>query len=102
MGGGQLLQEPVAGMPGMAGMASAAPVGTVTLPSGQMVAPGTIHIQVEGAHGLRDADVLPGGGKSDPYAVIQLQGKPHTRFQTDVVNNTADPVWNIEADVPGY
>merc|ERR1712176_1367037 len=71
-------------------------------PRQSVVVPGALHIQLEGASGLRDADFLPGAGKSDPYAVVEIQGKRNTRFQTDVINNTQDPMWNIEADVPGY
>lgn len=69
---------------------------------GSVVAAGSLHVTLEGARGLRDADWLPGGGKSDPYAVVEIQGKRHSRFQTGVINDTLDPVWNVEGDVPGY
>merc|ERR1712241_421322 len=73
------------------------PVGTMGgMPSGPL------KVSVLAAHGLRDADWLPMGGKSDPYAVVEVEGKPHTRFQTDVINSTTDPVWNIQGDIPDY
>jgi len=72
-------------------------------PGGFAAAPAApLRMSVFAAHGLRDADWLPGGGKSDPYAVVEVIGKPETRFETEVVNSSCDPVWNVVADVPGY
>jgi len=70
---------------------------------GSMVAPaGDLHVQVQGARGLPDADGLPGAGKSDAYAVVEIKGKRQSRFKTGVIHNTKDPMWNAESDVPGF
>merc|ERR1712087_985367 len=56
---------------------------------------GVLKIGIIKATGLRDADWLPMGGKSDPYVQVEIPGKPHATFKTAVVNNTTDPVWNF-------
>lgn len=53
-----------------------------------------LSVTIVGAQGLRDADWLPGTGKSDPYCVCEVPGKRHTRFRTEVIANTLEPVWN--------
>merc|ERR1719210_2436085 len=55
---------------------AAAPVATLTGPVQNL------HVVVGGATGLRDADFIPGAGKSDPYAVVELEGKRRSRFAT--------------------
>jgi len=56
-----------------------------------------------GARGLRDADWLPGAGKSDPYCICELEGKPEaTKIETQVINNTSDPHWGFEGSLTDY
>jgi len=60
-------------------------------------------LTIVSARGLRDADWLPGAGKSDPYCICEIQGKPHAaKIETEVINDNLDPVWNHEALLAGY
>mmetsp|Transcript_72520 Transcript_72520/g.172918 ORF Transcript_72520/g.172918 Transcript_72520/m.172918 type:complete len:572 (+) Transcript_72520:54-1769(+) len=43
------------------------------------------------AKNLRDADWF---GKSDPYCICQVIGRPDMRFRTEVMSETLNPVWN--------
>merc|ERR1712050_260516 len=61
-----------------------------------------LKITILSARGLRDADFLPGAGKCDPYAIVEIEGKPETKLVTHTVTNTNNPVWNFEAVMPGY
>ncbi|CAE7562102.1 Mctp1 [Symbiodinium natans] len=58
-----------------------------------------LDVTVERASSLRDADWAPGGGSSDPYCVVTVQGKGKSTFKTKVVNNNRDPVWNHNAKI---
>merc|ERR1719413_168430 len=42
------------------------------------------------------------GGKSDPYAVCEVVGKPHSKFQTKVVNNELEPIWDHTGELVDY
>jgi len=50
---------------------------------------GKLFVTVQSAAGLRNADWM---GKSDPYVVCRCHQR--TRFQTTVINNNLNPVWN--------
>jgi len=51
-----------------------------------------IVVKIDKARGLRNADWMPGTGKSDPYCVVKYKsGEVH---RTQVINDTVDPVWN--------
>eukprot|EP00928_Gymnodinium_smaydae_P045752 TRINITY_DN3045_c0_g1_i1.p1 TRINITY_DN3045_c0_g1~~TRINITY_DN3045_c0_g1_i1.p1 ORF type:complete len:774 (+),score=55.45 TRINITY_DN3045_c0_g1_i1:89-2410(+) len=52
-----------------------------------------LRVKIVSARGLRDADPV-GFGKSDPYCVCEISGKPNSRSRTQVVDNCLDPVWN--------
>jgi len=54
-----------------------------------------LSISVMGAKGLQPADA---NGKSDPFCVVYISGKPHTKSQTRVIEKTLDPTWNEEFD----
>jgi len=61
----------------------------------------SVRVVIISAKGLKDAD--PGTfGKSDPYCVAEVAGRPSTRFQTHVVNNCLDPVWHHEQVIDGF
>jgi hypothetical protein len=62
----------------------------------------TITVTIAYAKGLRDADWIPGFGKSDPYCVVGIRGKEHTKFETKALNNTSDPEWNQTAEIGDY
>jgi hypothetical protein len=49
-----------------------------------------LRIHVYSASGLPPADF---NGKSDPFVVLQLSGKPQSKSQTTVIEKTLDPVW---------
>jgi len=82
----------------------AAPAVTkVALTTGPDVQEKPLRIMIVGAAGLRDADLMPGSGMSDPYCTCELLGKPHaSQVQTQVVKNTPNPLWNHEADLQDY
>merc|ERR1712194_599676 len=60
---------------------------------------GTSKLAIIDARDLRDADWLPGGGKSDPYCICQIPTKPNSKVQTQVINDTADPMWRFECNI---
>jgi len=62
----------------------------------------TLKITIASARGLRDADWMPGSGKSDPYCNCEIVGKKAPKIQTKVINNTCDPVWEHQAEMVGY
>jgi hypothetical protein len=56
-------------------------------------------VKIISAHNLRAADF---GGKSDPYAVCQIMGKPKSKMQTKVLFRSLDPVWDEEDEIVGF
>lgn len=62
----------------------------------------TLVVTVEYAKGLRDADWIPMAGKSDPYCILGLRGKDHTRSETKAISNTCDPEWNQTLEIGDY
>jgi len=62
-----------------------------------------LKLTIVSARGLRDADWVPGAGKSDPYCVCEIAGKPkEAKVQTKVINDNLDPVWEHHAEIPGF
>jgi len=62
-----------------------------------------LRITINSARGLRNADWLPGTGKSDPYCTCEVQGKLDLqKIKTKVTNDDLNPVWDHEAEIPGY
>lgn len=49
-----------------------------------------LRIHVYSASGLPPADF---NGKSDPFVMMQLTGKPQSKSQTSICEKTLDPVW---------
>jgi hypothetical protein len=58
--------------------------------------PHSLTIHIPKAKGLPAADV---NGRSDPFASVQVKGKPESRSQTSVIKATLEPEWHKE---PGY
>jgi hypothetical protein len=54
-----------------------------------------LRVHVLRAKGLPALDV---NGKSDPFTVVQIPGKPRSKTQTRHIERTLDPVWNAETD----
>jgi len=50
-----------------------------------------IRVSMLGAKGLRSADKWT--GKSDPYCICEVVGRPHTKCETEVQKNTLQPTW---------
>jgi len=50
-----------------------------------------LRVVIESARGLRKADWM---GKSDPYCVCTIPGKPQEKLQTPYLDSTLAPVWN--------
>lgn len=61
--------------------------------------PPRLTIEVVGARGLRNADWLPGTGKSDCYCIVKVVGNEQVLHRTKVINDTLEPVWKEEADI---
>ncbi|CAE8686657.1 unnamed protein product [Polarella glacialis] len=61
-----------------------------------------LEVSIVKARGLRDADWLPGSGRSDPFCTCEITGKPATRIQTQVINDQLDPEWNFVGKVSGF
>jgi len=57
-------------------------------PDPALMRTGTIQVKLQGAAGLKAADL---NGKSDPYAVLSLCGKQH---KSTTVSKSLDPRWN--------
>merc|ERR1740116_706486 len=53
------------------------------------------------ANGLYNADGFM-AGKSDPYVICQVVEKPTKKFQTKVLNNTLEPVWDHLGVINGF
>jgi len=51
---------------------------------------------------LRNADWMPGTGKSDPYCTCEIVGKPSTKFTSHTVDNDLNPVWNHAGEIREY
>jgi Ca2+-dependent lipid-binding protein len=58
------------------------------VPDPALLRRGTIQVKLQGAAGLKAADL---NGKSDPYAVLSLGGKQH---KSKVVSKTLNPHWD--------
>lgn len=58
-----------------------------------------LRIVIVGARGLRNADNM---GTSDPYCTCQVPGKDWSKFQTAVIDNALNPVWNEEHMINDY
>ncbi|CAE8700691.1 unnamed protein product [Polarella glacialis] len=62
-----------------------------------------LEVFVVKARGLRDADWAPGGGYSDPYCIVGVKGRKEIKkFQTKVINDTMDPVWNAKGYIKEF
>lgn len=63
--------------------------------------PTTICVDILSAKGLANTDGFM-AGKSDPYVIVDVPGKPEISFKTPVISNNLDPVWNFRAELAGY
>jgi hypothetical protein len=65
-------------------------------PDGPQVSePGSrLRIVVHSAAGLRPADSAIMGGKSDPYCICRIPGKPDSEFITATKKSTLNPTWD--------
>eukprot|EP00406_Dinophysis_acuminata_P065288 CAMPEP_0179292572 /NCGR_PEP_ID=MMETSP0797-20121207/42923_1 /TAXON_ID=47934 /ORGANISM="Dinophysis acuminata, Strain DAEP01" /LENGTH=260 /DNA_ID=CAMNT_0021001685 /DNA_START=1 /DNA_END=785 /DNA_ORIENTATION=- len=57
---------------------------------------------VVGARGLHTAHWAPSRGMADPYCICEIPGRPKTRLQTRIIDDSLDPVnpvWNHEAEI---
>jgi len=58
-----------------------------------------LEVSILGAVGLHNKDWI---GKSDPYCICQIEGKPCTKVQTETMTDRLDPVWGFEAGIVSY
>lgn len=56
-------------------------------------------IKLQSAANLRAADR---GGKSDPYCICEVPGKPMSRFKTTIKRKTLNPQWSEESEIQEY
>jgi hypothetical protein len=54
----------------------------------------SLKITIVSAKDLRNADFVPGSGKSDPYCVCEVKRKPQLKFQTPVIDDMLNPTWD--------
>jgi len=64
--------------------------------------PQPFRVVIVSARGLRNADWLPGAGKSDVFCVCSLVGKPEMVSRTFTCSDSLDPVWNHTAEFSDY
>jgi len=60
-----------------------------------------LQITVEGATNLYNADGFL-AGKSDPYVIVEVPGQEGMKFQTPVISNNLNPVWNYTGEIAGF
>jgi len=60
-----------------------------------------LQVTVESANNLYNADISL-AGKSDPYVIVEVPGQENMRFQTNVLDNTLNPVWNYTGEIDGF
>jgi len=41
-------------------------------------------------------------GKSDPYVIVEVPGQQSMKFQTNVISNELNPVWNFVDEIAGF
>lgn len=61
-----------------------------------------LSVSVVSATGLRAADWILSGGKSDPFCAFEILGKPETKVETRYIPKTLNPVWSEEHELPAY
>eukprot|EP00929_Paragymnodinium_shiwhaense_P015474 TRINITY_DN12356_c0_g2_i1.p1 TRINITY_DN12356_c0_g2~~TRINITY_DN12356_c0_g2_i1.p1 ORF type:complete len:1780 (-),score=432.19 TRINITY_DN12356_c0_g2_i1:497-5836(-) len=61
-----------------------------------------VPVTVVSAAGLANVDGGWLSGVSDPYCICHVLGKKKTTFQTSVVWNSLDPVWNCAGQLHGF
>jgi len=60
-----------------------------------------LQVTVESANNLYNADIAL-AGKSDPYVIVEVPGQENMKFQTNVLDNTLNPVWNYTGEIDGF
>jgi len=55
-----------------------------------------VRVALMSASGLRAADFM---GKSDPYCTCEIEGKPTSKVQTQVIRQNLNPRWNEEFEL---
>jgi hypothetical protein len=60
-----------------------------------------LQITVESARNLYNADGIL-AGKSDPYVIVEVPGQEGMKFETPVISNDLNPVWNCTGEIAGF
>jgi hypothetical protein len=60
-----------------------------------------LQVTVESACNLYNADGVL-AGKSDPYVIVEVPGQENMKFETNVANNTLNPIWNYTGEIDGF
>jgi len=60
-----------------------------------------LQITVESACNLYNSDGVL-AGKSDPYVIVEVPGQEGMKFQTEVISNELNPVWNFTGEIEGF
>jgi len=61
-----------------------------------------LQVKILSGRDLPNMDVPGITGKSDPYCLCQLVGKPRTRLTTETMSDNLNPVWNFSGDIPFF
>jgi len=78
-----------------------APAPTATPPPAAAKRTHKVSVKITSAANLRNADV-GFRNKSDPYCVVEIQGKPASQIKTAVVNDNLNPVWNFQGELAEF
>lgn len=97
-----LEDDPDLAEPTIVGAAAASQLEPRAVGLHEKAAPPRLMVTMLSARGLRDADWIPGTGKSDPFCCCEIPGKPMSKFQTTTVDDCLDPVWNRTDEVWGW
>jgi hypothetical protein len=73
----------------------------VYLSSEAGMASARLQITVESACNLYNSDGVL-AGKSDPYVIVEVPGQEGMKFQTQVISNELNPVWNFTGEIDGF
>lgn len=65
-----------------------------------LITSSVLRVCIKSARNLRNGDLgLDRTDLSDPYVTCELQGRPETKFQTPVIIDDLDPVWEYEGTI---
>lgn len=61
-----------------------------------------LQVKILSGKNLPNSDIPGVTGKSDPYCLCHLVGKPKTRLMSPTVRDNLNPAWNFTGEIPFY